>query len=304
MPGLDGVDVLREVRHASPRTARLLLTGQADVDSAVKAVNDAGVHRFLTKPCLPEALARAVTDSMAAASVSGSGDASRLGDELLRVGLRATLGAMAGSIGSEMRELVERLDGSLSFVRNNVERGTLPALEDVVDLEMTRSRMKQHASQLVSLSRPRELRFEELSVSQLAFDVVSQLKRAGFLRRVPFDLVVPPVPIYVVGDRATLGAAITSLLVEVEETALVSRQANGDEARVSLELRATADLRARLSVAGTSTVRRAPHESAGVAYARAAAEQLGGRVHVRSIADGRVTVHMDLPLAAISYEAE
>src|SRR3954451_19706844 len=56
MPGMTGIDVLSQVRARSPRTARILLTGHADVDSAVEAVNRAGLFRFLIKPCPPEEL--------------------------------------------------------------------------------------------------------------------------------------------------------------------------------------------------------------------------------------------------------
>lgn len=60
MPGMDGVDFLSKVRERSPDTTRILLTGGADLQAAVAAVNDGEIFRFLTKPCPPDKLTRAV----------------------------------------------------------------------------------------------------------------------------------------------------------------------------------------------------------------------------------------------------
>lgn len=56
MPGMDGAAFLGNVRRAQPDTVRILLTGQADLASAIKAVNDGQLFRFLTKPCPPAML--------------------------------------------------------------------------------------------------------------------------------------------------------------------------------------------------------------------------------------------------------
>jgi response regulator RpfG family c-di-GMP phosphodiesterase len=50
MPEMDGATFLAKVKERSPETVRLLLTGQADLSSAIAAVNQGQVFRFLTKP--------------------------------------------------------------------------------------------------------------------------------------------------------------------------------------------------------------------------------------------------------------
>jgi putative nucleotidyltransferase with HDIG domain len=50
MPGMDGVKFLKEVKKVLPDTVRIMLTGYADVDIAVKAINEGEVYRFITKP--------------------------------------------------------------------------------------------------------------------------------------------------------------------------------------------------------------------------------------------------------------
>jgi CheY-like chemotaxis protein len=60
MPGMGGIELLAAARAKHPDTVRLLLTGTADLHSAIRAVNDGHVFRFLTKPCSPADLVRAV----------------------------------------------------------------------------------------------------------------------------------------------------------------------------------------------------------------------------------------------------
>lgn len=50
MPGMDGVTVLSYAQDLAPDTVRILLTGQADLDAATRAVNLGQIFRFLTKP--------------------------------------------------------------------------------------------------------------------------------------------------------------------------------------------------------------------------------------------------------------
>jgi DNA-binding NtrC family response regulator len=50
MPGMLGIELLSQVRHESPDTVRLLLTGYSDLSAIVGSVNDAEVFRFINKP--------------------------------------------------------------------------------------------------------------------------------------------------------------------------------------------------------------------------------------------------------------
>jgi response regulator RpfG family c-di-GMP phosphodiesterase len=58
MPGMNGIDLLTTVKETSPDTVRVLLTGQADLETAIAAVNEGNIFRFLTKPCPHELLKR------------------------------------------------------------------------------------------------------------------------------------------------------------------------------------------------------------------------------------------------------
>lgn len=60
MPGMTGVELLSRLRQAVPNTIRIMLTGNADQQTAIEAINEGHIFRFLTKPCPPELLARTI----------------------------------------------------------------------------------------------------------------------------------------------------------------------------------------------------------------------------------------------------
>lgn len=64
MPGLTGVELLSRIREDYPDTVRILLTGYADQNTAIQAVNHGQVFSFLTKPCAVEQLTSVVTDAL------------------------------------------------------------------------------------------------------------------------------------------------------------------------------------------------------------------------------------------------
>ena len=61
MPGMDGIRLLATVRQRAPDTVRIMLTGVADLHTAISAVNESNIFRFLTKPCSPDDLRQALT---------------------------------------------------------------------------------------------------------------------------------------------------------------------------------------------------------------------------------------------------
>ena len=60
MPGMKGDRFLETVHRRWPQTMKVLLTGQAGLESAVYAINNAGLHRYVEKPWESEDLGLAV----------------------------------------------------------------------------------------------------------------------------------------------------------------------------------------------------------------------------------------------------
>ncbi len=50
MPEMDGISFLAKVREVKPQIPRIILTGYADKENAIKAINDIGLFQYIEKP--------------------------------------------------------------------------------------------------------------------------------------------------------------------------------------------------------------------------------------------------------------
>src|SRR5690606_26800359 len=50
MPGMTGIEFLQQVKQKYPEAMRVLLTGYADINAVIDAINKGEVYRYVTKP--------------------------------------------------------------------------------------------------------------------------------------------------------------------------------------------------------------------------------------------------------------
>lgn len=60
MPGMNGIEFLSQVKQINQNTIRMMLTGSADMSTAIKAVNEGSIYKFHPKPCPTETLGTAI----------------------------------------------------------------------------------------------------------------------------------------------------------------------------------------------------------------------------------------------------
>ena len=60
MPGMNGIDFLCKVKKVDPDTVRMMLTGSADMATAIQAVNEGSIYQFHPKPCPADTLGQAI----------------------------------------------------------------------------------------------------------------------------------------------------------------------------------------------------------------------------------------------------
>lgn len=65
MPELDGLELVAHVRATRPEVVRVLLTGDASLESAMDAINRSEVHRYFTKPWRNEVLRQSIREALA-----------------------------------------------------------------------------------------------------------------------------------------------------------------------------------------------------------------------------------------------
>lgn len=64
MPGMSGIELLSRVKETSPDTVKILMTAHADLPTAINAINEGEVFRFIVKPWDNELLKQTVEDAV------------------------------------------------------------------------------------------------------------------------------------------------------------------------------------------------------------------------------------------------
>jgi two-component system probable response regulator PhcQ len=65
MPEMDGIEFLKAAREIQPDAARLILSGYADLNALIRAVNEVGIERFIGKPWNDYELLAAIGQALA-----------------------------------------------------------------------------------------------------------------------------------------------------------------------------------------------------------------------------------------------
>ena len=66
MPEMNGLELASALQSVSAATRTIMLTGAADLQTAMTAINETGIFRFYTKPCDPDVLAAGIEQALAA----------------------------------------------------------------------------------------------------------------------------------------------------------------------------------------------------------------------------------------------
>jgi len=116
MPGMDGASFLAGVKKRQPDAARIIMSACSDIDGIVRAINGAGIFRFVSKPWSDPDLKTAIIEVLAHRGLLLENR--RLADEVR---------AQQNVIGRQQRELarLERESPGITHVRWTDEGGVL-----------------------------------------------------------------------------------------------------------------------------------------------------------------------------------
>ena len=146
MPGMTGVELLKEVYARYPETVRIILTGFADSEATIKAINDGHIYGYINKPWEPDELKSIVrrASELHALAVENRGLVDHLRDANLFLGAvmdRLRMGAIA----------IDR-DGIIRAV-NKPAIGFIGLKEDVKGQSLSEVLEKQDLADLVDTVR-------------------------------------------------------------------------------------------------------------------------------------------------------
>ncbi len=115
MPGLAGIDFLKQAAEMRPQTVRIMLTGYTDAGTLVEAINSGVVYKYVTKPWANEELAATVKRSLQHYETMKAQRQLQLQNERLQESLKSTRDAF-------IEVLMQRLDAKNPLARGHAER--------------------------------------------------------------------------------------------------------------------------------------------------------------------------------------
>jgi DNA-binding NtrC family response regulator len=145
MPGMSGLDLLAWVAGNYPDVVRIMLTGHAGTDTAIRAINEAGVFYFFTKPCNEAYLAIMIRKALEHKDLLGehaqlleisrqqAKDRERFVEEVSALGrlLSRDVRTPLGSVAQSCQALLEQHRDVFDPEAKSLIEGTLDAISDM-----------------------------------------------------------------------------------------------------------------------------------------------------------------------------
>lgn len=218
MPGMSGAEFLRRARERWPDTVRILLTGFADVASTVSAVNEGGIHNYLSKPW---------DDTQLLQAVRGAVERKRLLDErdaLLELTARQNqeLTFLNEGLEDAVRARTAELKQSAAFLElsnRKLKESFLVTLRVFSNLiELRQKNLGGHGKRVADLARKIALRLD------MREQEVNDITVAGLLHDIgkigwPDELIGKPLSLFTPEERRLAmrhPAIAESALMELE----------------------------------------------------------------------------------------
>ena len=315
MPEMNGVELLKNVRKKSPTIRRLMLTGNADQETAVAAVNEGAVFRFLRKPCEPDVIGEALDSALEDFRFSVDGEAS--GISTGQVARDSFLSIMSHELRTPLNHIIGlsqliQLPDAQEYEPSREFLSTLRGSAD--DLLYTVCRMLEYARLTSS---------EEASAESMPFDIVDlvsgsidKARANAQARDITIALDSLPRKLDIDGVREDVAIAVREL---IENAVKFSKP----EGHVGMTIRTTAEsvdlkitdngvgieedalerIYGKFSQADESGSRQHGGIGLGLSLASVAVEKNGGSISISSEANRGTTAIISLPRAAeIEYE--
>ena len=315
MPGMDGAAFLAEVRTRAPDAMRILLTGQTDIEAAIRAVNEGGIFRFLSKPCGQKAMEGVINDALAryrgrqAVQAAQQAEVRALISQLAQADRLATLGTMSATLSHEMNNSLTLLASAITAIQEDSQEAR-PADAETVRLLVTgRERLVAQASGALSMARTSDRGTGALCLAEVIDELADMLRRSGLLRRT--RLVVTacegPSP-RIVFDRTELEQILINLVKNASDAVPAGRVGTIEltisprGARTSIVVRddgsgIDAPILARIFEPFFTTKPAGEGTGLGLPLVRRLVEAAGGTIQVDSVVGHGTTFTLDLPCA-------
>jgi len=178
MPGGDGIELLRKIKHENPETEVIMITGHGDMNLAIRSLKYRATD-FITKPINVDALDIAIRRALEKIDMrTRLRDYTRNLERLVREKTElqdhlASLGLMIGSISHGMKGLLTSLDGGLYLIASGLKKQDLERAAQGCDAAReTAERIRKMVLDILYYAKERELKRTPVKVLDFAEELV------------------------------------------------------------------------------------------------------------------------------------
>ncbi len=172
MPGIRGVEFLKRVKSEFPRTVRILLTGHADLEAAIGAVNEGNVYRFFTKPWEDEDLRLTVKNGLRQYEIE------RENRRLAR--LLKERNQMLRDLNRNLELRVEERTREIVRLNEELEKGLIDSIRVFIDLiELHDASLGAHSKRVALISKELAKRMDMADEEILDIEIAGLLHDIG-----------------------------------------------------------------------------------------------------------------------------
>jgi len=176
MPGMSGAEFLIEAKKLQPNTQRILLTGFADIESTIDAINGGGISNYLTKPWQGEHLREVVARAIRVARLEvENGNLVKVNEQQNQM-----LTELNAALEAKVETRTHELEAANAMLSETVQQLEL-SYETMVDLLANLSALPHHESE--STRKKIELAVGIGKELKLDDQALTNLRRATRLHR-------------------------------------------------------------------------------------------------------------------------
>jgi len=192
MPGMDGVDLLRRIKHENPEVEVIMITGHGDMDLAIRSLKH-DASDFITKPINDDILNNAVNKARERRIIREKlreytesletlvREKSALQDRLSSLGLRIS------SVSHGIKGLLTALDGSIYLVDSGLSRDDPAQVRDGWETVKTMvERIRNMVLDILFYAKEREMTYETVRVGDLSREVAAVVESTARDKGVEF----------------------------------------------------------------------------------------------------------------------
>jgi signal transduction histidine kinase len=211
MPGISGIDLLKEIKKNSLYLEVIIVTGYPTVELAVEAIK-IGAFDFISKPFDLEKISSAISSCLQKQKSDIKNQ-----NKLIQAEKMATMGKLASGIAHEIRNPLSIILKGVELLELELSGEGGTAKEYIEKIKCNVERANNIIVELLNFSRTSKFKQQPLNVRELLDEVVDLTRNQANLNNVTISKDLPEKKIRIKGDYNMLRQAFFNLFINAIE---------------------------------------------------------------------------------------